>query len=382
MDVAALKKEAKSKKTAASRLEQLARHSDTSIQLAVANNPSAPASALEYLGGHGKFNILKAVAKNPNTPDNILEKLATHKQETVLEALLERSHLPLAAVEALGQRLPPTRRWWLPWKFASVVMSKPALLEKFLTDPDDRVRQSAAEHLPLSDAHFEQLLNDPKPFVRAMLYQNASLMTDANKAMRLLAHPDEMTRAAVAQQSLSATDIQRFVNDASPYVRAAVVRQLHITEAQLEKLANDPDAKVRGAISGRFFSTPVHLLERLSKDPEPYVRAGVAQNGSSTEGMLEHLSHDENEIVRFAVVCNSEVSEDTLERLSLDTSPTRFKLQEYGKPDQELTIAERAKEHLRQKRQPKSAESFPQPFLTELFADTMSDSKKSFEDSP
>jgi hypothetical protein len=132
MDSAALKKEAKSRKTAASRLEELARFSDASIQLAVANNLNTPATALEYLGGHGKFMILKAVAKHPNTPDSVLEKLATHKQETVLEALLERTSLPLLAVEILSQRLPPTRRWWLPWKFSSVIMTKPVLLEKFL----------------------------------------------------------------------------------------------------------------------------------------------------------------------------------------------------------------------------------------------------------
>ncbi len=383
MDIAALKKEAKSKKTSSKRLEELARHADTSVQLAVANNPNTPSAALEYLGGHGKYTILKAVAKHPNTPDNILEKLSTHKHEAVLEALTERSSLPLAAVEALSQRLPPTRRWWLPKNFSNVIMSKPALLEKFLTDLDDRVLQSAAEYLPLSDAHFEQLLNNPKPFVRARLFQNATLMTDIHKRMRLLAHPDEMTRAAVAQQSLSLSDIERFINDPSPHVRAAVVGQMQISEAQLETLSHDPNTKVRGAVSGRFFSTPGHLLERLSHDPEPFVRAGVARNSDSTLGVLEHLARDANEIVRFAVTCNHNAPEKVLEDLARDTSARKFKLEgdRVTKiPEQELTIAERAAQHLQQKRYPKNAESYPQPLLTELFTDVILNSNKS--DSP
>jgi hypothetical protein len=196
-------------------------------------------------------------------------------------------------------------------------------------------------------------------------------VTDATKRTKLLAHPDEMTRAAVAQQSLSANDIERFVADESPHVRAAVVGQMQITEEQLEKLSNDSSPKVRGAVSGRFFSTPVHLLERLSKDPEPYVRAGAAQQ-SGNASVLKRLGVDSNEIVRFAVVCNSKTPESVLGDLAKDTSTRKFRL-EGNKvtktPEQEVTIAERAVQHLRQKRHPRSAESFPQPYLRELFGE-------------
>jgi hypothetical protein len=73
MDIAVLKKEAKSKKTLATRLLELARNADPTVQYAVSANPNAPLAALEYLSGHGKWTILKAVALNPNVSEAILE---------------------------------------------------------------------------------------------------------------------------------------------------------------------------------------------------------------------------------------------------------------------------------------------------------------------
>ncbi|MGL4611908.1 MAG: hypothetical protein ACRCYY_19895 [Trueperaceae bacterium] len=292
MDITTLKKEAKSKSASTQRLEELARHVDINIPLAVAHNPNTPATALEYLGNHEQFTILQAVAKHPNTPNSVLEKLATHKQESVLEALLEHDNLPLSALESLQQRLPETRRWWLPARFGRLIMTKPALLEQFLTDSATGVRATVAANLPLSDAHFEQLFNDPESFVRAALYNNASLMKDINRQRRLLEHPDNMTRAAIARRSISAHDRVRFVQDESEKVGTTVVQQRRITPAHLEQLANDASPKVREAIAGRLFSTPIHLLEQLSRDSDGGVRAGVAKNRDSTKEILERLSHD------------------------------------------------------------------------------------------
>jgi hypothetical protein len=382
LDASLAKIIAKAKHTPAHVLENLARSSDTSVQLAVANNPNAPVSALEYLGGHGKYTILKAVAKHSNTPNEVLEKLARHKQESVREALLERIHLPVAAIEALRETLRPERRWWLPWKFSSVIMSKSALLEQFMTDPAEVVRRSVAQHIPLTDEQFEGVFNDVHPNVRANLYSNPS--STPERLERLFSHPDDMTRAALARQSLSVQEQLRFVKDASPYVRAAIVQQMQLPEDALRQLAIDESLLVRGAVAGRFFSTPVDLLEQLSRDPEPFVRAGVAQNSDSTVEILEHLSRDADERVRFCVACNYKTPENILEHLARDTSVTRFRLQGNNitkASDQELTIAERASQHLQQKRYPKSAESYSHPVLEELFVDITPNSNKSFEES-
>lgn len=107
-DLALLKKEAKSKITSPSRLEELARHADLSVRLAVAGNLNTPSATLEYLGQSTKLGLLKALAKNSNTPPQVLERLARHRQDSVRQAVATWARLPENI--ALGMLNDPVER--------------------------------------------------------------------------------------------------------------------------------------------------------------------------------------------------------------------------------------------------------------------------------
>lgn len=68
MNLVESEKEAKSKNTLAARLEELARQPDTSIQLAVAKNPSANAATLECLPVRRKLKVPETRTRNSSTP--------------------------------------------------------------------------------------------------------------------------------------------------------------------------------------------------------------------------------------------------------------------------------------------------------------------------
>ena len=61
MDIAALKKEAKSKKTIASRLLELAKNPDPTVQYTVASNPNAPLAALEIRLWEAALHVLSGL---------------------------------------------------------------------------------------------------------------------------------------------------------------------------------------------------------------------------------------------------------------------------------------------------------------------------------
>ena len=73
----------------------------------------------------------------------------------------------------------------------------------------------------------------------------------------------------------------------------------------LEKIAKDALA-------------PVDVLETLSKDEEPLIRAAVAENPSSPPSLLSNLSTDENFHVRLAAAKNRQTPFDLVITLSHD----------------------------------------------------------------
>ena len=164
-DVALLKKEAKNKKTSPSRLEELARHADSSVQLAVAGNPNTPSATLENLGRSTKLSLLKAVARHGNTPLPVLERLARHQQVTV--------RLAVAVTES---------------PFITEAMAF-----QLLSDADEGVRYAV---LPIpwrprvnwnASAFFDLAAIDSSPLVRRRV---ALYCNDPTILQRLLSDPD------------------------------------------------------------------------------------------------------------------------------------------------------------------------------------------------
>jgi hypothetical protein len=166
MDIAALKKEAKNKKTLPTRLLELAKNADPTVQYAVASNPNAPLLALEYLSGHGKWTILKAVAGNPNVSTAILEKLAGKTQPTVVEAVAKSTSAPATLLETLTKH------------------------------PELSVRLALTENQSLTPYLYELLSQDPDSQV--VLWAALRVDCPASVLTKLATNVDDLIRGAVA----------------------------------------------------------------------------------------------------------------------------------------------------------------------------------------
>ncbi len=345
MDIAALKKEAKSKKTPATRLEQLARQTDTSIQQAVAGNPSTPAAALEYLGGHGKFNILKAVAKNPNTPDAVLEKLSRHKQATVREAVAGRAVLPetIALHFAKGDEK--------ALKIALFCNNHgPKVWDVLGQDPDEDVRESTAMEETISDALFEQLLSDPSPAVRSELGYNEKIQNRRDWLGRLAKDPEPFVRkSAVVYADLKM--LERLAHDPADMVRCAVAESENLNTELARLLLKDSSEDVRTGLADNYYvleKTPAEISLALAADASEKVRWTLAGNDTTHPEGFEVLASDANSHIRWRVAENSRTPIAVLQELTKDKDKYKFcYADEFSEPqdphDFRTTIAQEAK---------------------------------------
>jgi hypothetical protein len=349
MDIAALKKEAKSKKTAASRLEQLARNPDTSVQQAVAGNPSTPAAALEYLGGHGKFNIRKAVAKNPNTPDAVLEKLSRHKQATVREAVASREVLPESIALHFAKSDEKNLKMALFYRHHSA-----KVWETLATDTDEEVRESVAGEEAISDALFEQLLKDPNPNVRSALGENEKIQGRPDWLERLSKDPEPLVRKSALVYG-GAKMTEHLLYDPSEVVRCEVAESEHLTNKIVQVLLKDSVEEVRMALAGNdvlFQSVPHGLAAALVTDVAK-VRWALAGNQDTPLVTLEQLAADVEAHIRWQVAQNSSTPKAVLQKLSKDKDKSKFWYTDEFAEEQDpedaeyrTTIAQEAKERL------------------------------------
>lgn len=352
MSLAELKKEAKSKKTSPQRLEELARHSDTSIHLAVAGNPNANAATLIYLSSHGRFNVLKAVARNPNTPETALLKLFRHKQATVREAVLSRFAITAQLAEAISQDLDSRVRDVLvtQWNTSSgwsettvkrlifdeapqirqhilrrgMLREYPEALEAYVRDSALVVRQEFAtlpkmELLTKRPDLVELLANDPEPSVRVagLRYENPEiwekLLLDRSPAVLIgvLQFLSDCPKY-LAEKYLTKEYFERLAKESELSVRMELVKHVvSLPESAIEILAEDENPEIRKSVFRRFRLT-LPILNKLSLDPEAEIRHAVARS-IYFYSSLHHGTTDNDAMVV-----------EILNRLSRDTSLEQF----------------------------------------------------------
>jgi hypothetical protein len=367
MNLDELKKEAKSKKTSAARLEELARHSDTSIQLAVANNPNANAATLEYLSGHGMWNILKAVAKNPSMPSSAQIRLARHKQVSVREMLVQRSDLAPETLEALA-RDTEVNLVDLVMHYNAHLRSLPQVLEAFVTSPVASARRGAARFAPVTSDQFERLFKDSDPHIVGNLY--FSPYSSPEQRQRVRNHQNPEVRCMIVKRGgfeFSVAELEKASRDSSPIVRAALAGQKPLMPHLLNKLSHDPDPEVRSVIVARFISAWDADLDSFSEELHPWVRAEVAWQ-THNEALSFFLIEDSDLRVRLCLACNPKVPQDVLKELTKDDSPNVFELFGAGKSSpSSFTVAQRAELSIQQRLNAQPQEILPQPRLESMF---------------
>ncbi len=244
-DLVSLKKEAKSKKTSASRLEELSRHADSSVQLAVVGNPNTPAATLEYLGRLTKLSVLKALAKNPNTPPHILERLMRHRHDTVRQAVAQSAQISeTIALELLTDVSEHTR--FLVMKHSRrFKWNTLRLFESAARDPSSLVRMTVADHATVSSV-LEGLLDDANWRVVAYALANPALAltvltAQLEGAFERLNSTEHWLEASqiVQRRDLPAHWLERFVAHPHTIVRSFVAKNPNAPEEIAAQLARE-----------------------------------------------------------------------------------------------------------------------------------------------
>lgn len=87
----------------------------------------------------------------------------------------------------------------------------------------------------------------------------------------------------------------------------------------LERLSEDPCPLVRCGVAINY-RTPISILEKLALDPEPVVKIGLVSNPHSPLSVLEQFADDRNENVKSLLSLNQNLSPFISEKLANDKS--------------------------------------------------------------
>lgn len=175
-------------------------------------------------------------------------------------------------------------------------------LPRLIGDPDETVRQSVAQRLPVRSRHFETLRRDPHRDVRVRVAERAepgdlaAMIGDEDyfvrqivarrlpqgRLVKMLHDPDSEVRKVVAQR-IAAEWLPTLAADEEMPVRLAAVQRMD--NKQLKQLVNDPDWRLRYEVASRL---ELADLDFLRADIDAAVRELVGQrlSGQSGEGVL------------------------------------------------------------------------------------------------
>ncbi len=164
-------------------------------------------------------------------------------------------------------------------------------LPRLIDDPDETVRQSVAQRLPVHSRHFRTLVRDAHREVRVRV---AERLNDRELAV-MIDDPDYFVRQIVARR-LPQGILVKMINDPDPEVRKVVAQRVgsdwlptlakdrevsvrleavrRMDRVQLKLLIKDPDWQVRYQVASRL---DMAELEPMRADPDPAVHELVAE---------------------------------------------------------------------------------------------------------
>ena len=298
-EVELLEKEASNEQTKQSRLEELSRHPDSSVQLAVAGNPNTSVAALEFLGRSRRLGLLRALAKNPNSPPHLIERLARHRHDTVRQAVAESAQISeTVALELLNDVSPHTRSLLIEHS-GRFQWDTLHLFERAAQDSSWYTRLAVAEHTTVSSI-LEGLLNDVDPMVAGVALHNRALASDAltakleamSERFNLLDYwfdPSDIVR----RRDLPAHWLERFAAHPIAMVRLCIVKNPNTPRSVLLGFADDPDVTVMMGMA-TMPDLPEDYYLSFAKHAHPWVRSTLVKNPVIPKSVLELLAHDQD----------------------------------------------------------------------------------------
>lgn len=331
MNLDELKKEAKSKKTSAARLEELSRHSDTGIQLAVAKNLYTSSTVLENLTRSNWVPILRAVARHPNTSPRVLDTLAQDHRYSVASAVLYNPHTDTKTLEKLAWHSLLRVRIVMP--YAENCPAKARV--RLVADSKVEVRKASANSRKTPAYLLAQLARDSDAEVRAAVASNPN--TPLEVVEILTDDLEESVRSATLwrEEALPEDWLVRLSTDPSPSVRQAVichpstsisVLQEMVTQGDL--LKSDVDDFVLQQLAQRA-DLPLELFIQVCNRGSRRVRRALVRNPNTPSEILDLMVKDTyelfDEIILIDLLNHPNTSRLTLETLTQSDSPSMQK---------------------------------------------------------
>jgi hypothetical protein len=137
----------------------------------------------------------------------------------------------------------------------------------------------------------------------------------------LIKSRDMPTRAAVAKDPQAPLEILEILARDSQWTVAKAIfgskvrRKITFPDSLFEIVASHKRHTVRQSVA-EHYDCPLHVLERLSRDPAPEVRQAVASNHNTSAEVLDRLSDDPELLVLWNVAKHPNTLDSTLDKLA------------------------------------------------------------------
>ncbi len=174
------------------------------------------------------------------------------------------------------------------------------ILERLVFHPSWKVRIAALRNKSLPKSAIQRLLISPSIIDRKFLAYNKNTDSDTLKAIRDELEDSYMdqTRVAIARHPNANTSLlEKLSTDPDCYVRAEVAINPRSPKAVILKLSRDKNDLVR-SYAGMNLWIPEKRLSELAEDGKAIVRRGVARNGNCPKAILKRLMKDRMESVK------------------------------------------------------------------------------------
>lgn len=349
----ALLQEARDPNTSAERLRSLAT-GERAVQLAVAQNPSAPPDVLEQLSAEEDDALRSLLAQNPSTPPKILYAMCGQFPQQIvanpvfsllflenpsfIERISERGFSAVLRLEDAPEELInlclESGRPLLQRTSAEHPSLAPERLRALSTHPHLAVRVGVAGN-PRTPPEVLRGMCGDEPEVFVALSQNPSTPLDALESMFAGLALEQyfgavpqleqvMCTALASREDLTPSLAQRLAQRTgtaaalaqNPRTPPEIIDQL--LSVELPKNAKVSEqleyAASHAALAARSDLTPAQMA-RLLADPEERVRKALAQNPSTPPELLAALVEDERSEVRHTANQHPKLSSAVRERL-------------------------------------------------------------------
>jgi hypothetical protein len=251
---------------------------------------------------------------------------ASSDAENILAAALDYPALLQAAIKSTATpeevllALRHGNEWSRPFVSQAVVRyvhSDRRILDLIAHDPVTEVREHAAIHKLMPPHLLRHLATDPEASVRRSVAWNPATPTPTRLSLSFDPVPEVV--AETARKTLPRWRVNQLADHPEIIVRKSLAGRAHLTHTLMEKLSRDPEPQVRAALALRM--TTVRITRRLARDPDPIVRRGLIGGAHIRSEVAVMIAAIPSVKVRCELLRDPAVSLKVLQRFRDDRDP-------------------------------------------------------------